>query len=92
MNQKELAAVALELAGEAAGQLKRWQALFEESLCDAEDDDRLLELKEFAAFLTCLKRTLEIARIATIDAPGGTDEQQPALDSETLRKILFEED
>ena len=72
------------------------QALAQPALAWAEEsaekqEGRLLELKEFVAYLTALKRTLEIARLAQAITPGAEGDHG-TLDSETLRKILLEED
>lgn len=91
MASQSLAQQALALADESAGKLERWSVLFENRLAEAEQEGRLLELKEFVAYLTALKRTLEIARLAQAITPGAEGDHG-TLDSEALRKILLEED
>jgi hypothetical protein len=92
MTPAELAEVALRLAGEASLKLERWLAVLERGLAEAEEGTRPPDLKELAAFLACVKRTLEIARIAGILQPGEGGSHGTGVDPESLRRLLFEED
>ena len=92
MSDPGLARSALDLAALSADRLTRWLVLFDLQLADAEAASRAPELKDFAAFLTCLKRVLEIARLAGLldqkeDLSGASQ-----LDPEFLRKLLSDED
>ena len=88
-----LGSEALDLAAIACRKLARWLPLFEARLADAEAAGVPPDLKDMTQFLTALKRTLEIARIAGILAPGDTAHAQAdALDPETLRALFPEDD
>jgi hypothetical protein len=85
---------ALRLASEASAKLARWLPLFEVRLSEAESVGAVPDLKDMTQFLTALKRTLEIARIAGILSPGEVshDATRAPLDSETLRQLFPEDD
>ncbi|MBI1292295.1 hypothetical protein GC173_13820 [bacterium] len=85
---------ALVLAAEACTKLARWLPLFESRLAEAESAGAVPDLKDMTQFLTALKRTLEIARIAGILAPGDAahDDTRNPLDPETLRQLFPEDD
>jgi len=88
-----LGAEALELAGVACQKLARWLPLFEARLAEAEAAGVPPDLKDMTQFLTALKRTLEIARIAGILAPGDSAHAQAAtMDPEALRALFPEDD
>jgi hypothetical protein len=89
---QQLAATALSLAAEATAKLQRWLALFEQHLAKAEDEKRLAELKDFAIFLTALKRSLEIANIAQLLREKDHHDNGQPIDPATLRRYLLEED
>lgn len=86
MTPNELADHALSLTGESGELLRRW--LDEFSARGGGDVD----LKELGAYLTCVKRTLEIARIAGALAPGEGEGDGWGMDPESLRRLLSEED
>lgn len=93
MDKPNLTDPALQLAEATIGKLERWLALFEIRLAEAEERGAPADLKELVAFLTALKRTLEIARIAEVLAPHHADDEQAAeLDPESLRRLFSEED
>jgi len=84
MSPNELADHALSLTGEAEELLRRW--------LDDFSGRGEIDLKELGAYLTCVKRTLEIARIAGAIAPGEGGGDGWGMDPEALRRILSEED
>jgi hypothetical protein len=85
---------ALQLSAEACAKLARWLPLFEGRLAEAEASGVPPDLKDMTQFLTALKRTLEIARIAGLLSPGENshDAARLALDPEALRQLFPEED
>ncbi|MCC5876608.1 MAG: hypothetical protein JJU11_10360, partial [Candidatus Sumerlaeia bacterium] len=64
MNSGDLAASALRLTGESTRLLDQWMDQFVENFKEVREQGTTPDLKELAAFLACIKRTLEIARIA----------------------------
>lgn len=84
----ELAGTALALTGRAAELLRCWLDGFAEQAAAGEPVD----LKELGAHLTCVKRTLEIARIAGALDPGEGGGDGWNMDPEALRRILSDED
>lgn len=82
---------ALALAEESTGKLARWLVLFEEKLRAAEERREPPDLKDFTNYLTALKRTLEVARLAQALAPPSTS-SLAALTPEALDALLAAED
>lgn len=82
MDKAQIAGRILELTGQSVELLSAAYARL-----DAENPD----LKEFNAFLTALKRTAEIARLAHVLDPD-TAHERGSLESEILQRILAEED
>lgn len=92
MSSSEIAEIALRLTGESATKLERWMRLFDETFQEHESRGTAPDLKELAAFLACVKRSLEIARIAQALNQSKGELHEAGLDLEGLRRVLFEED
>lgn len=88
----ELLQHAMLLSADAAAKLARWLVLFEHVLANGEAALRPPELKDFTAFLTCLKRALEIARLASLLEPRPDDPAQASVDPQLLRQLFSDDD
>lgn len=92
MTSDELAKAALRLSGESTGLLDQWIRNVDDGSGKSGEKEGTPDLKELAAFLTCVKRTLEIARIAEALDGGEGGGDGGSMDLESIRRSLFEED